>query len=62
MSLNPNAYIDDRRATRFRVTLRFRVFESPAHCNRVRMDHTGKSPPVKHDMYWALGAEQHSPG
>jgi transposase-like protein len=47
MSLNPNAYADDRRATRFRVTLRSWVPESPAHCNRVRTDYTGKFPLVK---------------
>jgi len=47
MSLNPNAYADDRRATRFRVTLRSWIAESPAHCDRVRTDYTGRLPFVK---------------
>jgi hypothetical protein len=48
MSLNPDAYAYDRRATRLRVTLRSWVVESPAHCDRVRRDYTKKSPSVKH--------------
>jgi hypothetical protein len=47
MRSNPNAYTDDRRATRFRVALRSWVVESPAHCDRVRTDYTEKSPLVK---------------
>lgn len=47
MSLNPNAYADDRRVTRFGVALRSWVVENPAHCDRVGTDYTGKSPLVK---------------
>jgi hypothetical protein len=56
MSLNPNAYTDDRRATRFRVALRSWVAESPASCDRVRTDYTWKSPLVKHAVECGISA------
>jgi hypothetical protein len=43
-------YTGDRRATRFRVTLRSWVPENPAHGNRVGTDYTWKSPLVKHTV------------
>jgi len=45
MSLNPNAYADDRRATHFRVTFSSWVAENPAHCDRVRTDYTSEASP-----------------